>query len=360
MAQDTRLIVSLTSARFFAAFAVVVLHSGSSWVRDQTAAPFMLKNLLLNGYTGVTFFFVLSGFILQVVYRGKFRDMSDARPYLVSRFARVYPVYLLAILMLLPTIAHFNVWQIPQFFLLQSWTTYPPIENWNGPAWTLSVEALFYIIFPFLSIAAMFTPPKGLLAALLIGAFVILVAGTSSVYATSGPLMDWHAAVPSCIMRIPEFFIGVGAGELYLRGYRIPSILPPSLLAFIFIVILSSSTAKIVAGMISVLTPILIVALAQANSGPTTRFLNWRPLVLLGGASYSLYLMHLPVHAAIKYLGGDNRFIMIIQYPAIILVSLVVFLGFEEPMRERIRKAYGIRRSLGAEIAATAHLPKSD
>ncbi|MEO6218451.1 MAG: acyltransferase [Sphingomonas sp.] len=360
MAQDTRLIVSLTSARFFAAFAVVLFHAGSSWLRDQTSAPFLFKNLLLNGYTGVTFFFVLSGFILQVVYRGKFRDKSDIRPYLVSRFARVYPVYLLAILALLPTITHFNVWQIPQFFLLQSWTTYPPVESWNGPAWTLSVEALFYVLFPFLSIAAMSAPPKALLAALLIGAVVILAAGTSSVYPTSGPLADWHAAVPSCIMRFPEFFIGVGAGELYLRGYRIPSILSPSLLALIFVLILSTSTTQIVAGMISVMTPVLIIAMAQADTGPATRFLNWRPLVLLGGASYSLYLMHQPVHTAIKYLVGDNRLIMLVQYPAIILVSLVVFLGFEEPMRERIRKTFGIRRSVGAEIAATAHLPKSE
>ena len=69
---DGKLIDSLTSIRFFAAMIVVTFHAGAGWALAMPSIPGVVSNFLLNGYVGVTLFFVLSGFILQIVYRGKF------------------------------------------------------------------------------------------------------------------------------------------------------------------------------------------------------------------------------------------------------------------------------------------------
>jgi len=81
----------LTGLRFVAAMMVLVSHY------PVPGTPGPLLRLMQSGYAGVTFFFVLSGFILTYNYADRF--CSDARdnlvPYFVSRFARIYPVYLL-------------------------------------------------------------------------------------------------------------------------------------------------------------------------------------------------------------------------------------------------------------------------
>jgi peptidoglycan/LPS O-acetylase OafA/YrhL len=87
---------AITSLRFFAAIHVVLFHlqcfhliTGPSWFQKFCSI----------GYTGVSFFFVLSGFILVYTYAG--RDLS-AREFCRARFARVYPAYTFSLLACAP------------------------------------------------------------------------------------------------------------------------------------------------------------------------------------------------------------------------------------------------------------------
>src|SRR5438105_5116432 len=84
---------ALTSLRFFAAFHVFIFH-----VQAIVAVfgPAWYQRLASIGYVGVSFFFVLSGFILVYTYEGK---PIMARDFWRARFARVYPAYAFALLL---------------------------------------------------------------------------------------------------------------------------------------------------------------------------------------------------------------------------------------------------------------------
>jgi peptidoglycan/LPS O-acetylase OafA/YrhL len=81
------------------------------------------------------------------------------------------------------------------------------------------------------------------------------------------------------------------------------------------------------------------------------RLLSTKLFVLLGGASYSLYLLQEPAHDLFtSVLGGQNKLTVIAYYPMVTLLAIVTFILVEEPAREMIRYSFGMRSSAGAEI----------
>ncbi|WP_216623207.1 acyltransferase family protein [Corallococcus exercitus] len=96
MASSRQHLDALTGLRFLAAAHVVAYHV-YHLVFTGTEAPPGLHGLLDSGYVGVSFFFVLSGFILGYNYLERPPDTHEARKaFWVARFARVYPVYALS------------------------------------------------------------------------------------------------------------------------------------------------------------------------------------------------------------------------------------------------------------------------
>src|SRR5271155_1236018 len=85
-------IPALTSLRFFAALWVVLFHVNAIGLNRGGSKVYLAFALL--GYVGVSFFFVLSGFILVYVYAGR---QIQKRRFWQARFARVYPAYLFAL-----------------------------------------------------------------------------------------------------------------------------------------------------------------------------------------------------------------------------------------------------------------------
>lgn len=133
------------------AMMVVLCHG---WIRSAILPEgHWLSNIVAEmGHCGVAGFFVLSGYILAHVYRNRAWSTQE---FFVNRFARIYPLYLLGLIFTLPM-----DWVSPgmpaegrsealglSVVLQQSWL---PFSNgrFNGPGWTLSVEALFYALFP--------------------------------------------------------------------------------------------------------------------------------------------------------------------------------------------------------------------
>ena len=348
--QSATLISQLTSLRFFAAISVVVFHSGASFIATVEAVPVFFRTLLLNGYVGVTFFFVLSGFILQFVYSGRISPQRGVRNFAVARVARIYPCYILGLLLVVPFFGTLGWSGVPQFFLLQMW--WPNLANWNMPAWTLSVELFFYLLFPFLSpqLSKLETRPLFIIGALMAG--IIIVTGSSSVASNDRVLFAWMAQVPVPLLRLPEFIGGVAVGELFLRSkdWRMPVLLSPMLLTWVMLVPLCLSNAPRMAGFVSAMSMLLIFAVAHDRASLMARFLSWRPLVLLGGASYGLYLLQQPFHFAHVAFFGSSKLSLIFQYPILIVGSLLIFLYYEEPLRERIRHLFRMRSSSGAAI----------
>ena len=149
----------LTSLRFVAAFEVLLFHVFQKQLNEVHPR---IRDLFSNGYEAVLFFFLLSGFVLTrscLMLEGENGSFSLYN-YYRNRIARIYPVYLLGLLIAAPAYFYsgfFTGGIHPDVFsaglllvpmALQSW--YPPTAlAWNPPSWSLSVEASFYAIMPF-------------------------------------------------------------------------------------------------------------------------------------------------------------------------------------------------------------------
>src|SRR5437588_7135809 len=140
---------TLTSLRFFAAFAIVLYHIPSVLPALYSGQAFSRFNV------GVDFFFVLSGYVLGVTYsqRSDFRSGD----YFRRRFARIYPVYLLTTIVWM--VLFINSWPIPAQDKFNSGIAHLLLVHaflsgflytlgFNAPAWTISCEAFFYAVFP--------------------------------------------------------------------------------------------------------------------------------------------------------------------------------------------------------------------
>ena len=87
---------AVTSLRFFATFHVALFHMNEM---GALTGPRWLKAFAGIGYVGVSFFFVLSGFILVYTYAGREIRLHD---FWQARFARIYPAYLFSLLISFP------------------------------------------------------------------------------------------------------------------------------------------------------------------------------------------------------------------------------------------------------------------
>ncbi|NOK14937.1 acyltransferase family protein, partial [Corallococcus exercitus] len=153
---------ALTGLRFFAALHVVAFH-----VTPREGRPGWLGALLDNGPASVTLFFILSGFVLAQAYLGSASPGPvSRRAFWVARLARIYPVYLLGLVLEAPpfflaVLRQENGWTLPALqrllgvgaavtSLTQAWIP-PAACAWNCPGWSLSAEAFFYLLFPVLA-----------------------------------------------------------------------------------------------------------------------------------------------------------------------------------------------------------------
>ena len=305
---------ALTSVRFFAAFHVALFHMKEMGV---LGGPGWLVTFAGIGYVGVSFFFVLSGFILVYSYAG--RDIV-LRDFWQTRFARIYPAYLFALLLTSPFwiigaltmhvpffefgTRHFALATGLVLLLLQSWVPGAAM-SWNAVSWSLSVEAFFYAVFPFLLVRfGKFS--RKVLWTLITACWIVGLAisgGFLALRPEGAPYVssaDWSAAVNFVkffpLVRLPEFLMGMACGFLFLRSER-----NPKLARYLVGLGVLGAAATAVA---SRYVPYLLIH--TAFSGPAfaalvygialepkwVAWLNNRLLVLFGDASYSFYLLH--------------------------------------------------------------------
>jgi peptidoglycan/LPS O-acetylase OafA/YrhL len=173
----------LTSLRFFFAFVVFFSHLKFLYHNSNPVFTALHLNLLMDGHLGVSFFFILSGFILAYSYQDRMLsgEMTN-RTFWVARLARIYPLHVVTLLLALPYSLFGQVlptedW-LPvlcgQITLTQSFVPRNAIFfSLNIPAWSISAEAFFYLLFPFLFLA--FWGGKKRLWMLLFGVMVLVI-----------------------------------------------------------------------------------------------------------------------------------------------------------------------------------------
>jgi peptidoglycan/LPS O-acetylase OafA/YrhL len=367
----------LTSLRFFAALHVMFFHA---YAMRAITVNGWLRQISSIGYVGVSLFFVLSGFILVYTYAGA---PVIAAGFWRARFARVYPAYLFSLLFCAPFFFYAATHlQVPFFawashhmklasflplLLLQSWVP-PGAMSWNPVAWSLSVEALFYFLFPFL------LPPLAKLSrGALLGVVSLCWAVGLSVtgwYALANP--DHLTAIDSDqlnafwlnvikffpLMRLPEFVLGMAAGLIFLKSRTLASAAAakptasrgPLAAGLLAGGVLAGAAAAIFSAQIpfAILhTALLAPAFAAIVYGLAlqpqwTAFLRWSPLVLLGNASYSFYLLHSNI-MGMYFFGSTGQLThtsfagIVGAFALVTMVSLLVFRFIEEPARRKLR-----------------------
>ena len=137
----------LTSLRVFAAMLIVIHHCVP---KEHLLKVPVLRGMCLDH--GVSFFFVLSGFILTYVYHGM--QPTGYRDFFVARFARLWPAHIatLALGFILGSYSPGNgVYLALNAAMLQSWWPVSPCYfSYNALSWSISTEFAFYLAFPFL------------------------------------------------------------------------------------------------------------------------------------------------------------------------------------------------------------------
>lgn len=287
----------LTSLRFVAALVVFGFH-GLVFFEGDTLR--VLDVLFGQGRSGVTFFFVLSGFLLA----WSSRPADRAVPFYRRRFARIYPAYLASLLFAAALWAVLDPASLGRGpltpFLLQAWA--PTSDSYfavNVPAWSLSVEAFFYLAFPFLirglrrlttrGLALLLVPMVAVPVAL--AALVSRDAGATGLDADTVSIWLAYYFPPS---RLPEFVVGMILGVLARRD-ALPAVdwhAAVALAAAVYLSVGVWPSAYGVAALVVLPFGLLIVAAAQRDVAGTPGLLRARLPVQLGEASYCFYLLH--------------------------------------------------------------------
>ncbi len=336
---------ALTGIRFFAAFYVVLFH-GLPFLNARYHIPMPLQIFLSNGSLAVGFFFVLSGFILSYTYEGQIQGGANRAHFWEARFARIYPVYLLSLLLSYWLQSGLRLGSaLAVILMVQAWNPYRPglAGAWNYPAWTLSAEAFFYLCFPFVlpwmlrrSTRTLHLFVGTLLATCVFGHTIVQVLGNVDRTTLLGRFL------PLPLIRLPEFLLGVVLGLLFLRVGSFERHAFRTYGAAIATLILLSLPIGRWVSLVVIPFAILTYDLALGTTF-LARLLSTRTMMLLGGASYSIYLLQYPVRGWTRILFslGPPRASTLGQIltPVILVIfSIVVFLYWEEPSRRTLRR----------------------
>jgi peptidoglycan/LPS O-acetylase OafA/YrhL len=318
---------ALTSLRFFAAAMIVIAHGSGEFGFPLGADALFALN------TGVSFFFVLSGFILYYNYPF-LPDRTAVGRFYLARFARIWPLHVFAFIVVLITYPS-AAWVQPgiarwlagllSISLLQAW--FPLIDGYTGafnaPAWTLSVEVFFYLLFPWLLPRVRDAATRTLLGGLLLSLACSVVANAMGGPRSDLPLDQWNwylldHSFP--LSRLAEFVLGMATAHWWTR-YRqrgMGNIAAGTLLELGAIALLAAAMAYVhrvpeLANWLGsgtgdwlaqvALAPAyaLLIVAAASGRGSISSWLGQPLLVRLGELSYAVYLLHIAVLASIPW-----------------------------------------------------------
>lgn len=348
-------LTSLTSLRFFAAASIVWLHAKLYF--DWAQAVSVLS------FNGVSFFFVLSGFILTHVHG------NGPIPYgrfMMGRVARLWPLHvvcLLAVMLVVPSGSQAydgagfgNKWVslTTSLFLAQSWVpTFASVYSWNSVSWSISTEMFFYAMFPLLIVLLRWSRTAFLLVCFLPTLALWVIARSFDVPPASD---DAYTVTLNALFysfplaRLFEFGLGIVACRVWqhfrtrsesnfaiatsveVAGlvlmaawfmWAFPTLTPYALKSPVLWQWFASSGSCFVFA--------IFIALLASGRGAVGKILALRPLVVLGEVSFAIYMVHMIV---MKIMPADSSLFAVMS--AIAIASFAGHYLCEVPARRFI------------------------
>lgn len=342
--------------RGIASLLVVLLHATTN-LEYNTGKDFLFGFFGFGG-SGVDMFFVLSGFIITYTSRQAVTERLNFIPFLRRRFVRIYPVYWIIISFFL-----FVQVMFPSFYgkafsfdilnLLSTYLLLPGHVMVNGVSWTLSTELFFYVLFSL----AFFVSKKQLLFAGMFLYTLIIISAYEAGY-TSDEQHPWISLLlfPMNI----EFFLGIIAAAIAEKvplRYNKLLIIIGTFLFLLFgvlqinnVILFKNEFNRVIYfGLPSFL---IITGVANLEIGQLIKRVN-KLLLSLGDASYSLYLLHLPVMAAstklIAKAGINNIYVIHVALFLVVIIvcyaSIIFYKLIEMPLIRKLNYWLGPRTS---------------
>jgi exopolysaccharide production protein ExoZ len=334
--------------RAIAALMVVIHHSLEESM--AAVAPFKSMDCLTTfGAAGVDIFFVISGFIMFYVSFPVDRAGPSPISFLSRRIARIYPFYWFCIALMLGlwSLGFFRSLQLDANVLVRSMLLFPSGHLILNVSWTLVYEMYFYLIF-----AATLPFRKPLISLFGTSAAIFILYAIGS-FAPDVALRDFLSN-PIAI----EFCFGLTLAYLFrhqpgfCRTGRLLWIPGFALLLMAPLVVPHSNTNGL-PGAVRVLAwgiPAVIIVLSFLSLKSSRTPLQ-RAAVLLGDASYAIYLTHPLVMIAYARLlkGGLASWSQLPMVPLVVLLSavlgLLIHLFVERRLIEFFRDVFDLRSS---------------
>jgi peptidoglycan/LPS O-acetylase OafA/YrhL len=385
----------LTGLRFFAAFFILVGH-GTPVMLKLTPNPQLVINVT-NCFleVGMELFFVLSGFVIHYNYAniGRLPQPRNLAKFYIARFARIYPLYIL--FLVLQLILHGGALRALWFYLglTQSWVYIvirgvPLIGHLSSLiTWSISTEWFFYCLYPIvawlLARARQRLPAAAALTALallgLVPAVFIyfheqeLSAFAQSVWGKPGDFFFTWLLAFSPVGRLPPFLIGIATAHVFISRHHQPTGATEQLLG-IGLLTLALACALSMCGAQSIgnryvnsialfvypLSIAVIIFCCARYRSLLSRLLSLPLLIVCGDASYSIYLFHQSILEVTRvrdilpwtwfgffYVGGRFATAALIT----IVFSAVMYRVYEAPARFATRALLGRFTDSGASRA---------
>ncbi|MEO6941441.1 MAG: acyltransferase [Terrimesophilobacter sp.] len=362
---------SLTGLRWWAAFGVFAFHM-------RNLAPLPFDDLLAIGNAGVTFFFILSGFVLTWSSRPEVTTPT----FWWRRFARIWPAHMVALIVAVPVFYSFaahptDAWVKPfslgilllSVILIQGWWRDPTILfSGNPAAWTLTCEAFFYALHPAINRVLGRLAKRG---ALILAVSTVAVAVAYRVCVLNFP-GSVFGEVPWPIVRLTEFVIGMALARAIASGWRVTLkplwcyLIGGLLLGVIGFGERLSDRIPPLSAILPFSNEIIIVIFAATIAAIAARDLRGEPsllrsrlLVALGDMSYAFYLLHATIIYFLLSIIGVHGFgvatvpVWLLGLSLSIGGAAILHYLIERPIEKRMRRwkdARDVTRSAAQEL----------
>lgn len=341
------MIKPLTSLRFFFAFFVFLSHLTMNF--GSKKIDWIQRNFFYEGFLGVSFFFILSGFVLtystsKYISHDKTYNL-DIRKFYLTRIFRIYPLHILTLIITVAIYSDFKFSSfIAAFFLVHSFIPdFAYYFGYDSPSWSISDEMFFYSVFPFLVPIFIRKTKVVLITVVLLSVILIIIKPFIP--------LNYQKFIYyiNPLSRLLDFYLGIMLYFAYNKikshiNIRLGNILEwTSLSLFILFFLGHFWIDKAFRYSIFYWIPMCYIILAFSfQKGWLSKILKHKILVYLGEISFAFYLVHLIVRSLyLRFNLPINIYITPFLWLLLsLLLSAILFEFFEKPVNRFLKKKF--------------------